>query len=112
VLGVDQLRATERAGGFRYPAALWAVADDLMPQLVAALPGGRAATPVDVAEARALGLDGSLVPFACEPQPAHTDYYCCRLEDGPAVAIFADHAVVADWPTYHSFLEWVRHQVA
>jgi hypothetical protein len=64
-----------------------------------------------VAVARALGLDGSLVPFACEPQPAHTDFYCCGPEGGPAVAVFAVHAVVADWPSYHAFLEWVRRQV-
>lgn len=112
MFGVDQLRDTERECGIRYPAALWAVAGDLMPQLAAALPGSRAATPVDVAEARALGMDGSFVPFACEPRSAHTDYYCCGPTGGPVVAVFADHAIVADWPTYHAFLEWVRQHVA
>jgi hypothetical protein len=108
VLDLDQVRATENAAGIRYPPALWKVAEDLVPVFAAASPGGRAATPDDLAMSRRLGLPESLVPFACEPQPEHTDYYCCELGGGPTVAVFAAHAVVAEWPTFADFLAWAR----
>lgn len=113
---IGQLHVTENESGVRFPAALWSVAAALkalagMPGFAAAFPDARTATRRDIQEARTLGLPESLVPFACESQPAHTDYYCCGPESGPAVAVFAVHAVVADWPSFQSFVEWMRHQV-
>jgi hypothetical protein len=103
VLDIDRLHDTERECGFRYPAALWAAAEELR-----RLAGFRPAEPQDIREARVLGLPESLVPFACERQPGHTDYYCCGPEGESAVAVFATHAVVAGWPSFWAFLEWVR----
>ena len=117
MLDIDQLRITERECGVRYPAAFWAIAPELQsltrtPGFVATFPSARTATQRDIQEAGGLGLPESLMPFACEPQPGHTDYYCCGPEGGPTVAVFAVHAVVADWPSFRSFLEWVHHQIA
>lgn len=117
MLDISQLRATESESGVRYPAAFWAVAAELQSLagahgFAATFPGARSATRQDIEEARGLGLPESLVPFACELQTAHTDYYCCGPEGGPAVAVFAVHAVAADWPSFQSFVEWMRHQIA
>ncbi len=114
---IGQLRVTERESGVRYPSAIWDDANELqllaeLPEFAAAFPGVRTATERDIQEARDLGLPEPLLPFACESQPTHTDYYCCGSEDGLAVAVFAVDAVVADWPNLQSFVEWVRHQFA
>jgi hypothetical protein len=117
VLDIDRLHVTERECNFRYPAAFWAVVAELEaltgePGFAKAFPGVRPATRRDIREARKLGLPESMVAFACESQPEHTDYYCCGFETEPAVTAFAVHAVVADWPNFGAFLAWVRRQVA
>ena len=110
---IGQLRVVERECGFRYPDALWAAADELsavarLPRFAEVFPHAHIANGTDVAAARGLGLSISLVPFMCELQPTHTDYYCCLLEDGGASSVFADHAVVADWPSFAAFVAWAR----
>ncbi len=117
MLDISQLRVTERESGVRYPAALWAVVTELQslsgaPGFVTAFSDVRTATQRDIQEARERGLPESLTPFACDPQSRHTDYYCCGTDGGPEVAVFAVHTVVADWQSFESFVEWVRHQLA
>ena len=115
---IGLLHTVERECGFRYPPELRAAVDDLaavasLPGFAGTFPQLRAATAKDVLAAWELGMAESLVPFMCEVEPAHTDYYCCARggeERGQtAVAVFAIHAIVADWPSFAAFVEWARH---
>ncbi len=115
---VGRLHAVEQECGFRYPPELWAAIDELaavarLPGFAAAFSQARLPTAGDVAAARGLGMDEAMVPFMCEPQRDFADYYCCArdgVERGrAAVAVFAVHTVVADWPSFAGFIEWARH---
>ena len=61
-----------------------------------------------------LDLDSpnNLIPFMWVRQPKHCDYYCfdtSSMTDGDcAVAVFAIHAIVHDWPDFDSFLQGLR----
>ena len=104
MLDINQLRATERECAVSYPTALWTAVDELQvitstPEFLKKIGEVRSATPHDVYEARDLGLDHALIPFFCEPQPEHIDYYCCGCA-GPEVSLFAVHTVIEDWPSF------------
>jgi hypothetical protein len=108
VLDIDQLHNNERECGIRYSAGLWAVVAELE-SLAVIFDDCRTATPHDILEARRLGLPESLVPFMCgEAQAEFLDYYCCELNDAPAVAVFSIHTVVEHWPSFDAFLAWAH----
>ena len=112
MIEIDQLHATERGSGFQYPAAFWSAVEQL--QAVSEEPGFantfrdmRTAMAQDVENARDLGLDKSFVPFMCEQQPAHMDYYCVGCDE-PTIVVFAVHTTVGEWPDITAFIEWAR----
>ena len=108
MFNIDQLRLVERESKFRFPDAFWAFADEFnaiagAPNFSDVFAQAHFATRQDVDKAWELGLSKSQAPFFCELQPAHTDYYCCGRngeENEQAVVVFADHAVVSDWPSF------------
>jgi hypothetical protein len=61
-------------------------------------------------EAARRQLPRTLLPFMSEVQPHSTDVYAFDLEDprGSRVIVWNDHAAVADWSDFDSFLDWLR----
>ncbi len=114
-LDADQLAITERECGFCYPQCFRLSAGALMslvrtPGFADSFPTAYLATSSDIKAAWAETLPDSLVPFMCEKQLAHIDYYCFNAAAGcgPQIVLFADHAVVYDWEDFDTFLDWVR----
>lgn len=59
------------------------------------------------------GLPNDLVPFCLQPQSNHVDYYCFHRktnETDSRIMVFADHAIVYDWPDVYAFLKWLQAQ--
>ena len=115
----ERLRSVEQECGFRYPHPFLAITCELAalarsPAYAAAFPHGQLvdmASPIQSAWAE--NLPDKWVPFMCEAQPKHTDYYCFDRTtsiDGPSVAVFADHAIVHEWHDFETFLAWIREQ--
>jgi hypothetical protein len=54
-------------------------------------------------------LPHGLLPFMTEQQPASTDVYAFDLvnDDGHRVVVWNDHAVVAEWPSFDVFADWL-----
>jgi hypothetical protein len=64
----------------------------------------------DDAEAMRDGLPETLVPFMCEQQqPAALDVYAFHRDAAghARVVVWSDHAVVADWPDFDAFVQWL-----
>lgn len=55
-------------------------------------------------------LPTELIPFFLQPQPNHTDYYCFyrTADENQTIVVFADHAIVYDWPDANAFLAWLE----
>jgi hypothetical protein len=55
-------------------------------------------------------LPDDLVPFCTQAQPNHIDYYCFyrTTDNKPQIVVFADHAIVYDWPDMNAFLRWLE----
>jgi hypothetical protein len=55
-------------------------------------------------------LPDAFLPFMTEQQPASGDVYAFDLEtqSGDRVVVWNDHAVVADWPSFKAFCNWLR----
>jgi hypothetical protein len=66
----------------------------------------------DIQAARESELPEDYVPFMLEQQPRHIDYYAFDINDNKRrVIVFAEHAVVHDWPDFNAFLSWVNQQM-
>ncbi len=114
MIDADQLRATERESGFLYPTSFWSIVYQLQaltedPGFAKAFHEVRTASSQDVKDAHNLGLDYSVFPFMCDPQPAHVDYYCVGC-DSPEILVFAIHTIVAGWPNFEAFIDSARQQ--
>jgi hypothetical protein len=120
MFGAEQIGRAEREFGFRYPPAFLAAAPALealaaTPAFATAFPETRLVQPEDLAAAWAGRCPPALVPFMCTGRPGSGDHYCfhrCRSGTGLPVVVFADHAVVYDWPHYDAFLRWVAGRCA
>jgi hypothetical protein len=118
MFGAEQIGHAEREFGFRYPPAFVAAAPTLealaaTPAFASAFPETRLVPPADLAAAWAGRCPPTLVPFMCTGRPGFGDHYCfhkCRSGTGLPVVVFADHAVVCDWPDYDAFLAWAVRQ--
>ncbi len=66
-----------------------------------------------IRELHALDCPSSIIPFMWVQQPGFRDYYgfspLAESTDECPVVVFADHAVVHDWPDWDSFVDWVKH---
>jgi hypothetical protein len=104
--------AIERALAIRYPPGAAVSLSELAalmdgPLFRESFPSARLLlVPAEVAEARATMLP-SLLPFL--HVPADSNFYAFDLDSpgGRRVAVWSDHAIVADWPTFPKFVEWV-----
>ena len=107
----DQLRGVEQAVGFTYPPEFLPALDTLRCIFPAA---SLLLSPAEVGAARA-DLPERLLPFLCEQHPQAADLYAFDLSTSSPdfqVAVWCDHAVVMEWPSFSSFLAWAREHVA
>lgn len=65
-------------------------------------------TPSEIETARE-NMPTNLLPFIREEQTQLSDFYAFDLSalQNDRVVVRSDHAIVADWNTFHAFLSWV-----
>ena len=65
---------------------------------------------VEEIEAIHENLPPAFLPFMTERQVDSIDIYAFDVEDeaGCRIVVWNDHAVVADWPSFTEFIDWIR----
>lgn len=113
---IENLTLVEHTLGFRYPPSFHAGAAALarLAQTGAFAARFPRAVLIDSpAGMQSLGLPPACVAFMAEAQPAHVDVYFFDLSSpGPEyrAAVFAEHAVVYEWPNFADFWAWISRQ--
>ena len=71
-------------------------------------PGGVLRSEGDIHQAK-VGLPEALLPFMTIEQSSWSDVYAFDFSSTPpSVVVWAGHAIVERWDSFHRFLEWTK----